>query len=111
MDHLQAEVSSLYARFIFSFHVFFSETETELVVDQSGDTNSTYQSFLDSLPQQDIRWALMDFQFRTARGPSSKVFISIFVSFVANARSKLATVHKLGARYNRKTNTKRISPS
>ncbi len=52
---------------------FSSETETELVVDQSGDINSTYQSFLDSLPQQDIRWALMDFQFRTARGPSSKV--------------------------------------
>eukprot|EP01113_Clastostelium_recurvatum_P043079 TRINITY_DN7068_c0_g2_i3.p1 TRINITY_DN7068_c0_g2~~TRINITY_DN7068_c0_g2_i3.p1 ORF type:complete len:158 (+),score=23.25 TRINITY_DN7068_c0_g2_i3:104-577(+) len=55
---------------------------TEIVVDRYGDSDSTFSSFMGSVPAQDTRWCLFDLQFRTLSTTRSKL---IFVTWVPDS--------------------------
>ena len=61
-------------------HIHYSDDEKQLIVDQYGAADSSYNSLLASLPTQHPRWVLINFEYRTARGPSSKVNTSLLTS-------------------------------
>eukprot|EP00026_Physarum_polycephalum_P018079 Phypoly_transcript_19524.p1 GENE.Phypoly_transcript_19524~~Phypoly_transcript_19524.p1 ORF type:complete len:169 (+),score=24.03 Phypoly_transcript_19524:96-602(+) len=59
-----------------------SDDENQLLVDQHGAPDSTYASLLAALPAQEPRWVLIHFEYRTTRGPSSKL---MFVTYVPDS--------------------------
>ncbi|KAI0789596.1 actin depolymerizing factor [Abortiporus biennis] len=59
---------------------------TEIIVQKKGDVSSSYDDFLADLPEDDIRWAVYDFEFEKDGGKRNKL---VFVSWAPdNAKIK-----------------------
>eukprot|EP00026_Physarum_polycephalum_P014964 Phypoly_transcript_15538.p1 GENE.Phypoly_transcript_15538~~Phypoly_transcript_15538.p1 ORF type:complete len:169 (+),score=18.95 Phypoly_transcript_15538:213-719(+) len=77
-----------------------SDDESQLIVDQHGARDSTYESLLAALPTQYPCWVLLNFDYRTARGPNSKLMFIMWVPDIKRATLKeAARVKFMGVLY------------
>ncbi|CAN8247588.1 unnamed protein product [Cochlearia groenlandica] len=66
------------------------ETKQQVVVDKTGDTTETYDDFLASLPDNDCRYAVYDFDFVTSENcQKSKIFFIAWSPSTSRIRSKM----------------------
>ncbi|CAN6314678.1 unnamed protein product, partial [Urochloa humidicola] len=62
----------------------------EIVVDQVGDRETSYEDFTNSLPENDCRYAIYDFDFVTAEDvQKSRIFYILWSPSTAKVKSKM----------------------
>ncbi|KAK8443798.1 hypothetical protein SEVIR_9G033000v4 [Setaria viridis] len=62
----------------------------EIVVDQVGNRETTYEDFTNSLPENDCRYAIYDFDFVTAEDvQKSRIFYILWSPDTAKVKSKM----------------------
>ncbi|XP_047314839.1 actin-depolymerizing factor 6-like [Impatiens glandulifera] len=66
------------------------DEKKEVVVEKSGNRSDTYDDFTASLPHNDCRYAVYDFEFVTSENcQKSKIFFIAWCPSVASIRSKM----------------------
>eukprot|EP00890_Picochlorum_soloecismus_P004579 jgi/Picsp_1/5121/NSC_02484-R1_actin-depolymerizing factor len=67
-----------------------NDEATEVVIDSVGDPSSTYQDFLDALPQNDCRYGVYDYEFVAQDGQThSKIVFINWAPDTAKVKSKM----------------------
>jgi len=67
-----------------------NDEATEVVIDAVGDPSSTYQDFLDALPQNDCRYGVYDYEFVAQDGQThSKIVFINWAPDTAKVKSKM----------------------
>lgn len=67
-----------------------NDDATEVVIDAVGDPSSTYQDFLDALPQNDCRYGVYDYEFVAQDGQThSKIVFINWAPDTAKVKSKM----------------------
>ena len=62
----------------------------EIVVEKVGERTTSYEDFASSLPAEDCRFAIYDFDFTTAEDvPKSRIFYILWSPDTAKVRSKM----------------------
>ncbi|KAL6894349.1 hypothetical protein ACP4OV_008447 [Aristida adscensionis] len=62
----------------------------EIIVEKVGDRETSYEDFTGSLPENDCRFAIYDFDFTTAEDvPKSRIFYILWSPETARVRSKM----------------------
>lgn len=72
------------------FITYRLENQKEVIVDQTGQRDATYEDFTKTLPENDCRFAVFDFDFTTPEDvPKSRIFYIFWSPDTAKVRSKM----------------------
>ncbi|XP_037444154.1 actin-depolymerizing factor 4-like, partial [Triticum dicoccoides] len=72
------------------FITYRLENQKEVIVDQTGEREATYEDFTKTLPENDCRFAVFDFDFTTPEDvPKSRIFYIFWSPDTAKVRSKM----------------------
>lgn len=90
-DHSKTTFMELKRKKAFRYVVFkIDEKKKEVVVDKTGGSGESYEDFTASLPENDCRYAIYDFDFVTAENcQKSKIFFVAWSPSTARIRSKM----------------------
>ncbi|KAM5560059.1 actin-depolymerizing factor 2 [Rosa sericea] len=66
------------------------EKQKQVIVEATGDPTQTYENFTDSLPSDECRYAVFDFDFLTPEGvPKSRIFFIAWSPDTSRVRNKM----------------------
>ncbi|WVZ61060.1 hypothetical protein U9M48_010988 [Paspalum notatum var. saurae] len=90
-DECMLKFGELQSKRLHRFITFkMNDTYKEIVVDQVGDRETSYEDFTNSLPENDCRYAIYDFDFVTAEDvQKSRIFYILWSPATAKVRSKM----------------------
>ncbi|GLT78243.1 hypothetical protein SLA2020_497830 [Shorea laevis] len=90
-DECKLRFRELKAKRIYRFIVFrIDESIHQVVVEKLGQSDESYDAFTDSLPPNECRYAVYDFDFTTDENcQKSKIFFVAWAPDVAKVRSKM----------------------
>jgi cofilin len=67
-----------------------NDARTAIVVEQVGDGDSKYEDFLETLPEEDCRYAVYDFEYQNTEGaPRSKICFYAWSPEGASVKTKM----------------------
>ncbi|KAJ1292961.1 hypothetical protein BS78_01G031100 [Paspalum vaginatum] len=90
-DECMLKFGELQSKRLHRFITFkMNDTYKEIVVDQVGDRETSYEDFTNSLPENDCRYAIYDFDFVTAEDvQKSRIFYILWSPATAKVKSKM----------------------
>ncbi|KAL3615646.1 Actin-depolymerizing factor 10 [Castilleja foliolosa] len=90
-DECKLKFLELKAKRNYRYIVFkIDSTGNKVVVDKAGDNNETYQDFTDSLPSDECRYAVFDYDFTTNENcHKSKIYFIAWSPDTARVRTKM----------------------
>jgi cofilin len=66
-----------------------SDDYKEFVVESSGDRSSTYEDFLNALTPNEVRYAVVDFEFETVGGRRNAILFILYSDDLAPIKKKM----------------------
>ncbi|CAH9073790.1 unnamed protein product [Cuscuta europaea] len=90
-DHSRNAFLELQRKKVYRYVIFkIDEKKKEVVVEKTGNSAQTYSDFSDSLPQNDCRYAVYDFDFVTAENcQKSKIFFIAWSPQTSGIRARM----------------------
>ncbi|RCV40207.1 hypothetical protein SEVIR_9G033000v4 [Setaria viridis] len=90
-DECMLKFGELQSKRLHRFITFkMNDNFKEIVVDQVGNRETTYEDFTNSLPENDCRYAIYDFDFVTAEDvQKSRIFYILWSPDTAKVKSKM----------------------
>ncbi|GFP93308.1 actin-depolymerizing factor 10 [Phtheirospermum japonicum] len=90
-DECKLKFLELKAKRNYRYIVFkIDGTGNQVMVEKAGDNNATYQDFTDSLPSDECRYAVFDYDFTTDENcHKSKIYFIAWSPDIAKVRTKM----------------------
>ncbi|KAL7126692.1 hypothetical protein ABFS83_14G204500 [Erythranthe nasuta] len=90
-DHSRNTFLELKRKKVHRYVIFkIDEKQNEVVVEKTGGPAESYEDFTDSLPEDDCRYAVYDFDFVTSENcQKSKIFFIAWAPGISRIRSKM----------------------
>ncbi|XVF62855.1 hypothetical protein PTKIN_Ptkin09bG0042100 [Pterospermum kingtungense] len=87
-EHSKSTYLELQRKKVFRYVIFkIDETKKEVVVEKTGGPAESYDDFTASLPENDCRYAVYDFDFVTSENcQKSKIFFIAWSVFISTAK-------------------------
>ncbi|CAM0877376.1 unnamed protein product [Alopecurus aequalis] len=89
-DDCITKFNELQAKRLHRFITYKLENSKEIVVETVGDRAKSYEDFASTLPENDCRFAVFDFDYMTKEDvPNSKIYYVFWAPDTAKVRSKM----------------------
>lgn len=89
-DECRNAYNSLKLSKAFRYIVFkISDDYKEVVVESTGDRSATYEDFLSALTPNEVRYAVVDFEFETVEGRRNAILFTLYADDSAPIRKRM----------------------